>query len=153
MGAELVQGWEGLQRPRSWADREILDTASLAVCIWDVWLLLPRWEQRVWVIGRGAGGSSFPAITYGVGNCSWVPRLAREQPEILHNGNRILLFPDLTQSRCKGLAEIRKCFVCEVEANGDSACCQPEEPMQRENQVPLGQERPGSAGEGALCLL
>lgn len=53
--------------------------------------------------------------------------LAGDQPEILSDGNRILLFPALspvTQSRCKGLAQIRKSFVCEVEANGDS---EPEE--------------------------
>lgn len=58
--------------------------------------------------------------------------LAGDQPEILSDGNRILLFPDassVTQSICKGLAEIRKPFVCEVEAIGDSVCCQLKEPV------------------------
>lgn len=90
-------------------------------------------------------------MTRRAGNCAPVPGLAGDQPEILSAGNTLLLFPDLspvTQSRCKGLAEIRKSFVCEVEAT-----LVPEEPVGRENGTPLGQERPGSAGERPLGLL
>lgn len=63
--------------------------------------------------------SFLPATTRSAGNCARVPGLAGDQPEILSAGNTLLLFPDLspvTQSRCKGLAGIRKSFVCEVEA-------------------------------------
>lgn len=60
-----------------------------------------------------------PATARGAGNRARVPGLAGDQPEILSAGNTTLPLPGLsptTQNRCKGLAGIRKSFVCEVEA-------------------------------------
>jgi len=80
-----------------------------------------RWVE-VWAVGgqEGTGGSSFLTIACNDGKHSWVLRLAGDQPEInLSDGNRILLFPDLssiTQSRWEGPASIRKSAVCKVEA-------------------------------------